>query len=310
MPTVQAPARGWHSEAARSLCAEYGTEDPARAILAAAALLVAESGLKRPAQNLDLLASLQDILGIERIVMSDAGRLLPTPRGLVVQVNAGDTAGRQNFSACHEISHTLVPSYCAAPGARVDATTGMYGEDREEEFFCDLGASELLMPSAEFGDALAARGLTVAAISPLAEEFGASLEAAAIKCIRVAAAPAGVIVWEPKLKPTQIRDVSAPCLFGPDEIPGPPEKLRIKFACCGAGLKGHFFPRDKSIDDESLIQRSYNEGWVVCGEQELPTGRGPAAFYTESQAFDFRRGEGWERKVITLFFPAGGAAAG
>lgn len=297
---VSAPGRGWRSPAARSLRTVAGLSDPVSAMLALARELVEEVGSVRPAQNLKLLASFRDIVEVQEVKMAESGRLIPMAEGLVIQVNAQHSSARRNFSAAHEICHTFFPYFQSAPALRVDASTGMYAEDEEEEYLCDLGASEILMPTTEFRRALQEHGVTIGAVAHLAEEFGTSLEAAAIKCARCG--PLAVVVWEPSLKPTQLRELAHPSLFDVDEVPLPPEKLRVKFAACGAEFETHFFPKHKSIDSGTLPHRAYESGEIVCGEETIPTGRGGIRCYTESQSFSFWRGEVLERKVITLLY--------
>lgn len=293
----------WYSVAACSLCDHCKFDDPEAAILSLASQLARDSELARPASNLKLLASLQDISDIEVCEMSDAGRLIPTELGLLIQLNSSHPEVRRNFSACHEIGHTLIPDYTSAPVAKIDDSTGLYGIDKEEEYLCDLAASELLMPMEQIQPLVREYGPTIEALIQLSQEFTASLEATAIKMTRLEVFDVGAIVWEPMLKPTQQRDLEAPSLFGPDEVPEPRPKLRVRFAACGGTLTSNFFPQHKSIDEDSLVYRAYSAGGVVKGKQELTTGKGPLVFYTESQAFDYWRANSLERKVITLVLP-------
>lgn len=302
-PLAECAGRRWHSAAAQSLCALCGTDDPVAAIRALARDLVAESELARPAENLPLLASLQDVVGIEACEMADAGRLVPTGRGLVIQVNRAHSEARRAFSASHEICHTLIPCFGTGAKKRLDASTGFYEVDAEEEYLCDIGASEILLPTRAFQDALGTSRPCIQTLCLLAADFGASLEATAIKLVRFGSADLGVIVWEPGWKPCQVRDMAAPSLFDTQEVPPPPQKLRVRYACCSGAMREHFFPRSKSTDDGSLIDQAYKSGTVVSGRMELITGKGARSFETESYAFGFRNGNTKEKKVLSLVSP-------
>ena len=265
--------------------------------------LVADSGLERPAHNLLLLASLQDVVAIQALAMADAGRLIPTERGLIVHVNAGHAAAKRRFSACHEIAHTLIPDFGTDDRRRADASTGLYPINLEEEYLCDIGASELLLPTDEFTAALGGSPPSIKALIALAADFGASLEATAIKMVRHGTGDKGLIVWEPGLKPTQLADMAAPSLFNERDVPALPRKLRVRYACCCGGMARHFFPRDKSISDDSLVGQAYVADNPICGPQEIATGKGSHNFRTESMSFQFWNSTTLERKVISLVFP-------
>ena len=301
-PVAEAAGRAWRSPAARSLCAARGTADPAAAIHAMAQELVADSGLRRPAQNLPLVASLQDIVAIEPCAMTDAGRLLPTERGLVIQVNAGHPATRRNFSACHEVSHTLIPTFHTGSKRKIDASTGLYDIDAEEEYLCDLGASEILLPTGEFAAALGMSGISIPTLLALAAEFGASFEATAIKTVRLGMADLGIIVWEPAWKPSQVADIAEPSLFANDDVPLPEQKLRIRYAFCSGDMALHFFPKSKSIEGDSLVGQALTTGNPTYGCQDIMTGKGMRSFRTESLRFRFWNNNLLEQKVVSLLF--------
>jgi Zn-dependent peptidase ImmA (M78 family) len=293
----------WTSPAALSLCRVVGTDDPEKAVRRVASELVEESGLQRPARNLPLLASFRYIDEIEECEMPGAGRLIPTSEGLKIQVNKNHTEGRRNFSVCHEITHTLIPNYRDGIQNRADDTTGFYGIDKEEEYLCDVGASELLMPTHEFLSVVGETGTSLEVLPVLASEFGASLEAAAIKLIRTTGNDIAVIVWEMGWKPSQVRQMQQPSLFDPSEVPPPPQQLRVKYAATGGSLAAHYFPKDKSVGQDTLIYEAYAAEKLVCGPQELMTGDGAIVAFTESLAVPYWRDGILETKVLTLVTP-------
>lgn len=284
-------SRRWHSDAAQSVCAEVGTDDPVAAIEVLAAQLVEDSGLARPFRNLKRMASHQDIFDIEVIPMSDAGRLIGTAKGLLVQVNAAHPETKRRFTTCHEIGHTLFPSYDPHRPSRVDHDTGLYAEDDEEEFLCDVAAAELLMPTAEFRRELAWHKLHVWSIDKLAKEFGASLEATAIKCVRVASEPVALIVWDSAMASTS----------GSARGTMPPE-LRVRYAIYGSGFGSYRFAHGSAALPASLAVAAYQVEGTKNDRELLVTAHGPVTFLTESLAFPYIVGNAWHKKVLTFVF--------
>ena len=294
--------REWQSEAARSVCETTGLQDAAAGIAKLAADLVYESGLARPGHNLSALASLQDAR-IEECVMRESGQIIPLAEGFLIRINTADAPTRKNFSTCHEIGHTLVPSYWDDPQVKINTATGIFEDEDEEEYLCDVAASELLIPHHEFAPLIERNGGGIEMLAWLAEDFRASLEATAIKLASCGVIDVGVIVWEPSLKPTQQRCIENSGLFAPEDLPSVPLELRVKFSCYN-GREPLFFPKDKSVEKGSRIDQIFHNGGTAWGNQLLLTNKGERIFYTESQAFDVRKNEAWQRKIVTLVFPS------
>jgi len=145
-------------------------------------------------------------------------------------------------------------------------------------------------------------GVCIEAVQVLAQEFGASLEAAAVNIMRARVADVAVIVWEPGWKKQEKVDMVNPVLPFGDEFSGLPEKkLRIKFACACGDMGAFHFPRNKSIEMDSLIGQAAATTLSVCGMQELPVGgNATQRFYTESLSFRVRNGDAYESKVFTM----------
>ena len=237
--------------------------------------------------------------------MGDAGRLIPLWNDdfeYLIQVNSADATVRRNFSVCHEIGHTLMPNFSGFSLPHHDAQTMRWDDVREEEFLCDVAAAELLMPHQEFIPQLRDCGMRVETIQELAEEFGASLEATAVNIVRAGIEDVAVIVWEMGWSKQQIQEMSTPSLWGQEENLGDPIKAyRIKFAASTGELNAYHFPRNKSIDENSLIYQAAEADLSICGMQALPVG-GTALrmFYTQSQSFTVRKNDQYEKKVFTL----------
>lgn len=299
-----AKRREWKSETAQSICETTGLSDPVDGTIQLASQITQACRLSHPARNLKLLASWQGAK-IEEIAMDDAGRLISIFEedfDYLIQVNAADATSRKNFSICHEIGHTLMPNFNGFSLPHHDAQIMSWDEKREEEFLCDVAAAELLMPHQEFIPQLRDCGMRIETIRELAEEFGASLEATAVNIVRAGIEDVAVIVWELGWNKQQIQEMTTPSLWGQEENLGDPvQAYRIKFACAGGEFDAYHFPRNKSIEENSLIYQAAETDLSVCGMQALPVG-GTALrmFYTQSQSFTVRKNDRYEKKIFTL----------
>ena len=290
----------WTSETAKSVCEATGLSDPVAGAIKLASDLTQTCRLSHPARNLNQLASWQDAK-IEEVTMDDAGRLIPLWNDdfeYLIQVNAADATPRKNFSVCHEIGHILMPNFSGFSLPHHDTQTMRWDEKREEEFLCDAAAAELLMPHQEFIPQLCDCGMRIETIRELAAEFGASLEATAVNIVRAGIEDVAVIVWELGWNKQQTQEMTTPSLWGQDEKLGDPvQAYRIKFACAGGELDAYHFPRNKSIEENSLIYQAVETDLSVCGMQALPVG-GTALrmFYTQSQSFTVRKNDQYEKE--------------
>jgi hypothetical protein len=94
------------------------------------------------------------------------------------------------FSIAHEISHTFFPN--SITGARFrNICANESKEANELERLCDLGASELLMPTSAFQAAAGSVGFSLSNVPTLMQFFGSSFEATAF---RLASAHPGIAI--------------------------------------------------------------------------------------------------------------------
>jgi hypothetical protein len=287
------------------LVAETGVPDPVDAIRGLAQELVTEAEVKKPPVDLNLLGSFRGVATVEHRRIGEWGLLLPLPGGgYRIVLNDRQGKGRARFSHAHEIGHTLLPSYRRSPKARRDAETGMYGRDAEEEYLCDVAASELLMPASLFRPFLATRPVALATVTDIADTFEVSLEAAGIRLVEDQPSPCAIIFWEERLKPSQARDVRTKMTLPGLEGYEPKPKLRIRFGVCSAGMQEHFFAPSKSIEDGSPLCECLDHEGVVRALCDLPTGSGLVPFETESVSAPYRVGPALRRRVITVARPA------
>jgi hypothetical protein len=270
----------------------------------AASGLLAECQITEAPIDLGLVGSFRGVTDVIERVMPGSGCLVPVDGGYRVELNVSETAGRKRFSHAHEIGHLLVPAYGAGPKHRSDRTTGDYAQKDEEEFLCDVAATELLMPLPVLRSLTAGRDPGVGVLAEIAANFDVSLEAAGVRLAQTAAGGVAVVVWEETLKTSQSREMENQAAFPGMEEFQPQPRLRIRFGATSDDLRHCFFPREKSAGDDCLVCECLDTDEVVCGECDLPTGRGPKRFRTESVRAPYRRGDDVRMRVITVASPA------
>lgn len=239
--------------------------------------------------NVELVASRRDI----RRRVDDypfAGRIYADPSGqLVMDLRAGDIEVRRRFTCAHEIVHTAFPGFVKETRYRVDTSVGLNSPKRdEEEYLCDYGAAELLMPRR-----LVANGYSVDGglrdVKRLADDARVSIEAAANRLISLSVDPAVLLVFRWGHKPADL-----PSLRRGEDVP---ERLRLRYAAV-ANLN-LFLPKYKSADEGSVFVRALETPRVVRGVERLPGGH-TKTFEIEAKEYPW----GDERRVIALARPA------
>ena len=113
--------------------------------------------------------------------------------------------GRLNFTLAHELVHTFFEGAETQihRRARDRRAYDRTPEGQVLEKLCDLGASELLMPSPYFDTAAGESGFVAATAPRLAERFATSLEATALRLVRWnAPAACAVGFFEYALRPS------------------------------------------------------------------------------------------------------------
>lgn len=109
---------------------------------------VKKLNLNSPPFDPKFLASTLGILCEEsdELILSEDAELHPTKDGrVIIKYNPKKPKTRQNFSIAHEIAHTFFPDYADKYKAR--HKIGQFDSESEVEFLCDLGASEIIMPT-------------------------------------------------------------------------------------------------------------------------------------------------------------------
>lgn len=282
--------RAWRESAVVRLMARHRGRDPEGIVDQYARDLLRDWRVNELPVNVDALAS---GLGIRRQVASYpfAGRVYVEPSGqLVMNLNADDSLPRQRFTCGHEIIHTVFPGFKREFRYRLDASTGRHDIRRgEEEFLCDRGAAELLMPSTIVRDGYRlSAGLD--AVEALAMNADVSLEAAGNRLVSVAEGPAVFVVLELGHKPAD-----APALRKGLDVP---KRLRVRYATSsGVGLH---VPRFKSAGDDSVFVRALQSGVLEEGEEQLPGSSNTRPFSLQARAFPKGDGSGEMSRVLAL----------
>ena len=187
---------------------------------------------------------------------------------------------RVAFSIAHELAHLIFEGFAEKryqmrkkPSRDDDSTA----EERRLERLCNIGAAELLMPRPWFDEELDRMGFCAAAVPALAERFGASLEAAALRMIDSIDNPCAIGFFEFEYPPS-IRTLAR------DGRDGIEQKIayRVKRVFRSMGFP-FIFPEGKSISDTSAIYRS------SLGMGEL---KGTEVFHL---------GRRWERLCVSAF---------
>lgn len=280
-----------------------GLTDAREGMVQQAAALLDEIGIDQPPVDLRIVGSFQRVKDVQSLAMSNAGRLIPDGNDFIIQVNAGHSRGKQNFTVGHEIGHTLIPSYRTRPRIVEDMTTGAYDQGREEEYLCDVAAAELLMPMRLFRARAAATDLGLASVVELARLFHASREAAAIRLVQTDLWPSAVAVWRQAYKPTQQNILGQPTFPGM-EWAVPQKELRIRYAVHSSGF-GYYLHRHLAAEADGCLSRCFTEGGVVSGVEQLELHRRFVSLQVVAGTVDFDGEDGPVRELLSLFLSEG-----
>ena len=197
------------------------------------------------------------------LTYSEDAELHPTTNGrLAIRYNPDRPKTRQNFSIAHEISHTLFPGYQDQYKAR--HKVGRFDSSSEVEFLCDLGASEIILPTPEFDSDVRQRSISLESLDQLSTRYEASREATAIRMTGTGIYPCALMVLNYKHKPVEMSQIEAAkyqlSLFDDCSSGTPPMKLRVEFFV-PSKLFSEFIPKHKSIDESSpLFEVSVTQG--------------------------------------------------
>jgi Zn-dependent peptidase ImmA (M78 family) len=258
--------------------------------------LLEEAGVRVPV-DVRMLASFRGISTIAEVDQAEAGCIFCAGERLLVHIRASDSPERQRFTICHEILHTFFPGFREERRRRTDTTVGAYDRNQLEEYLCDLGAAELLLPRQPFLATLPAQP-HIDDVIDLAATFAASLEATALRIVNLANVPMALVVLEPTWKPVEQRELARratqPALAGLASKP-PPKKLRVRWAY---GPKMATIPKHKSVDDTSPLANVVETGGV---DYRGATGLTAGTFQVSARHLPYyREGKPVDRVLVLL----------
>lgn len=200
--------------------------------------------------------------------------------------------GRLNFTLAHELVHTFfegaeVQIHLRARDRRAYERTP---EGPLLERLCDLGASEMLMPSPHFDEAAGELGFVAATAPRLAERYETSLEATALRLVRWnAPATCAFGFFEYALRPSA-RDGS-----GDGTTDAEVARYRVRRVFRSTAFP-FLFPEGKSVPRESVIYRaSLGRGTL---EERETFALGAQRATLRVSAFPLHRGDGLEEPPL------------
>jgi hypothetical protein len=219
------------------------------------------------------------------------------PGSYIIYCNPELSKNRQNFGIAHELGHTIIPPFDLKVRKRERLEITEEPAYLVLEKLCNLAASEILMPSSAFLDHVEKYGdLNCDTWAKLSEMFGASREAVGRRIVNLSETPVAFVRLSNKLKPTELRDACQYRLFGD----GPEEKLRVDY-CCRSEQFEFYFPKDKSVPEDSPLITVYNKEEEYSGVMEFEIDGKMQTFHTEAC---FAYGGGNEDQVLALVWNA------
>jgi len=181
---------------ALGLCASVpGAKNPIQAIVRHAESVVLLSRQTEPPYRPALYAELQHVSRITQKVMDIEGRLVPSNNGFTIELRSDRSHERKNFTCAHEVAHTffyeLVPSikYRNLDSARIV-------QDNEEEYLCNIAASELLMPRSSIVRISGDYAPSPLSVLRIAQIYETSLVATIIRLLTLGIWEAKFVLWE------------------------------------------------------------------------------------------------------------------
>ncbi len=186
------------------LCASVEkATDPVDAVKKQALRLFQESGIREPPFRPALYCSLRNVREIVQKRMEIDGQLIPLSDGYRIELRVDRPHGRRNFTCAHEIVHTFF--YEAAPSLKA-----LDNYDAEEEFLCNVGAAELLMPAPPFRQVVADFELSASSVVKISQLFETSITSTVVRLNNLGIWGAKFILWDCKGSTPVARWLSRP----------------------------------------------------------------------------------------------------
>lgn len=167
----------------------------------------------------------------------------------IIYVNPSLKSHRKRFTIAHEIVHLVLPGVDLKPGKR-HWTSYLFEAQSPVEQLCQVGASELLMPSSTVRE-MARQGRYLEVARKIGDEFDVSLEAAVRTLVDLATDGSAMVVLKKMHKPSEHRDSTQNSLPG-FEPPLPQKRLRVFYSWTSRPWDDRFFPPHKSVSEDSI----------------------------------------------------------
>lgn len=153
----------------------------------------------------------------------------------------------------------------------MDRVTGLFDERRQEEFLCDTGAGHMLLHPSWLLPLAQAAPPSLDRLIEIRELCGGSIEATALQIARLGAWACTFVFWEPGLRKAQRIPPEQRVLTGLEDVArAPKEKLRARKIYAAKGSP--YLPKNKSVDEDTLIYRSFAEQTQTEGDDDIDLG--------------------------------------
>lgn len=231
-------------------------------------------------------------------LLQQQGLLLDAERGIIV-INSSDPEKRQKFTKAHELVEMLFIELSQGKDLGGGWELRRPGGFKEgtKEFLCNWTAANLLMPANYVQSEIKKRGANFDCARSIADTCAVSLSAALVQVSRNSSEECFVILWRMKNKPAEIKNkpqASQLTMLGV-EVTLPAKKLRVEW--CLGGNNSPFIPKDKSVENTSLIYQAWETNTFTSGKEQIAfDNRIPFWYSSESMPFTITD----ERFVISL----------
>ncbi|WP_207516096.1 ImmA/IrrE family metallo-endopeptidase [Longitalea luteola] len=183
----------WNNKSVQRLIKENNNPDPMNIIRSKAREMVLngfEKGWEGPPFDPFKLARLLNISIVPNESISDA-RILSINGIFQIEYNPYQKPSRINFNISHELGHILFVDWHETIRNREE---DKIGDLWELEFLCDIAASEILLPYAEFSQEANGLPLNMASLLSISNNYQASLEAVFLRFAEVVNKPCAILI--------------------------------------------------------------------------------------------------------------------
>lgn len=218
----------------------------------------------------------------EALEDGEAGFTLQKGPGFVITVNSNESREPQRFTICHELGHIVL----GLPSSHGEIPSWFYAKRDPNELWCDVFASELLMPHELFERKIPEGEPSLGIVEGLAEAFGASFPATASRYASLVKFPCAYVIMDRGV----VRYAAPNASFRrrgiriPMKSPIPPGSVAQRLRQAGASsVNSGQIPQDVWLEncDEGYdlyeLSRHYAKfdqtlSILWCTEDELPSG--------------------------------------